>query len=377
MKREKAMLLKSDTCVKVDNNIYLICRDINLIYKINLKKNKVFLYDTIPEENIFLKRLCAKIVYWNSELIFIPFNAKKIWILNMLTHKWDSIELKDISSCSGQALFFQAVIFQEHLFVIGSNYPAILNIDLKTRYIKYISEPYAKSNGKNILFRCDYAQKEDCLYLASCIDNEILEFNMRTGEYKWIVVGKKSNKYVGIIWENNYFWIAPKYYNTLVRWNGKCEVMEYELPKEFRREGQEFIGIISYKNGFILKGGINSLSAVIPNREINSIYAIQDGYYFFQNFDKNEYIWMNKYGEIYIESGNVKQNINCQVEKKELNHYLKKIVKDEIEWGFNLFQEDSVIDINMLCKYLKKKGNMNEGIEGKCGNRVWKKLNIE
>ena len=258
------MILKAEDCVKVGNDIYLICRDINLIYRINLKDKRTFLVDSIPEENIAARRVCAKIVYWENELFFIPFNLNKLWVLNIATHVWRSISIGEVRGVK-DALFFQAVLFEKHLFVIGSKYPAILDINLETEYVEYISNPYNGKSKKDILFRCDYVQKDEYLYLASCLSNEILTFNMKTYEYKWTSIGRKKNRYIGMIWDGNYFWIAPRGYTPIVRWNGEDEIIEYQLPSKLETDKQGFIGIVLYKNCIILPALSPALSVKLLN----------------------------------------------------------------------------------------------------------------
>lgn len=367
------MILKAEDCVKVDNDIYLICKDINIIYKINLKDNRISLIDSIPEENIATRRVCSKIVNWKDELFFIPFNSNKLWILNITTHIWRSIDIKEVSGVK-EALFFQAVLFENHLFVIGSRYPAILDINLETGYINYISELYNKKTGKDILFRCDYVQKNECLYLASCLSNEILIFNMKTYEYNWIPIGKKDNRYTGIIWDGKYFWIAPRYHTPIVRWNGEDEIIEYKLPQKLETAEQGFIGIVLYQNCIILPAISPALSVMLPNCDPEAITIVDESYYFFRKIGTHEYIYMDIYGEIHIESGSIKKVINCQIEKEKIYFYYQNLKSNRIIFYNRLIDENDIVSLDFFVKNVEDIEKKTMNIENEIGKKFGMKL---
>lgn len=368
------MVLKAEDCVKVANDLYLICRDINIIYRINLNDKRIFLIDSIPEENIATRRACVKIVNWKNELFFIPFNSNKLWILNIITHVWRGIDIKKVSGVN-EALFFQAVLFEKHLFAIGSKYPAILDINLETGYIKYISKPYSEKKWKDILFRCDYVQKNEYLYLASCISNEILIFNMKTYEYKWVPIGRKCNRYTGIIWDGNYFWIAPRRYTPIVRWNGEDETIEYQLPSNLETAEQGFIGIVLYKNCIMLPAISPAFSVMLPNRDPKAITIVDDSYYFFHKIGAHEYIYMDIDGKIHIESENINEVIDCQIEKEEVYLYQQNLKCNKVKFVNREISENEAITLNFFVKNLDKMENRSMSIENKIGKNIWSEIN--
>lgn len=63
---------------------------------------------------------------------------------------------------------------------------------------------------KDAFFRTHHAVRGEWLYLASCVDNTVLKFNLKTNEYKWLSIGSDDNKFSGIVYSLNDFWLSPR-----------------------------------------------------------------------------------------------------------------------------------------------------------------------
>ena len=80
--------INTEDCVRVEDYIYFISRDYNVIFRLKIKTGEVYIVGSLPEEHMLECQLGAKIVYANGELIFAPMNAKKIWRYNINDKKW-------------------------------------------------------------------------------------------------------------------------------------------------------------------------------------------------------------------------------------------------------------------------------------------------
>ena len=67
-----------EDCVRIDNNLYFICRDFNVVFKLNIETGRMESVSSMPEESPYEWRLGAKIIHWNGSLFFAPMRAKKI-----------------------------------------------------------------------------------------------------------------------------------------------------------------------------------------------------------------------------------------------------------------------------------------------------------
>ena len=75
--------------------------------------------------------------------------------------------------------------------------------------------------------------KENWLYTPILQTNQILKLELETGSYELISVGDRENQYVGIVWDGDAFWLAPRKNGVYVKWDGYHQVIEYSLPSEF------------------------------------------------------------------------------------------------------------------------------------------------
>mgnify|MGYP003359352554 CR=1 FL=1 len=111
------------------------------------------------------------------------------------------------------------------MYLIGSSYPAIIKLDVSKMKAEYIKEPFiekVKKMGelKDAFFRTHHAVRGEWLYLASCVDNTVLKFNLKTNEYKWLSIGSDDNKFSGIVYSLNDFWLSPRTTEKIIKWDG-------------------------------------------------------------------------------------------------------------------------------------------------------------
>lgn len=234
MMQDKVKLLVKD-CVKVNNVFYCIAKQFNLIFSLDMNSDKVEILSIIPDNAYEGEEFSGCITFYNDELFIGPIMSNNIWIFNIKTKKWDKIERKEISNTSAGSLL-QAFVYNEHVYMIGGSYPAIIIINPKTKEIEYIEKPFKDKNEKDItdaFFRAEHVLIDDNIYIPCCFDNTVLKMNLRTREYEWIKVGASLNRYSGITFDGSFFWLAPRHNSNVVQWDGKLNVYEFELPERY------------------------------------------------------------------------------------------------------------------------------------------------
>ncbi len=377
MENNKIILCAED-CVKVANKIYFISKDINIVFEIDLLTREINIVDSIPEESILSKRLGAKILCWRDELIFAPMTAKKIWRYSLKTKIWKGYERESLRDGNTGNEMFDAVLYGDNAFIIGSNYPAIMCINLLTEEVEYIKEPYdilteKRKSLEDCYFRTSYVHIDDAIYLATCLDNKVLRLNLNTKSYEWISVGAEGNRYSGITWDGKDFWLSPRMNTSLVRWDGKECVTEYKLPDKFCEKRLYFLGIVSKDKSMILPAFYTG-NSLIMNKDDKVFEELDVAYYFYKNYDDIS-ISLTSKGELIITEDNEIRNIYLEFDRKILSDYIKSKVLIENIYSDICVDESSEFDITTFCELLSVSDETED--KNKCngvGKVIWEKI---
>lgn len=377
-KRMKGII--SEDCIKVGDNLLFVARDINIVYSLNINTGKINLLGSLPEEDIFQNRVSSKIVLWEDKIIFIPLNAKKIWIYNRNTSECHGIGIKKKDDKYMKFKMFQAILYETKLFMIGSHYPAIVCMDLENESLTYFEEVFDELKEKkeelnDCFVRCDYVQQQQYFYMASCLSNQVLKFDMSTCEYTWITVGSDKNRYSGITWDGENFWLAPRRNTSIVKWDGKDGIYEYTLPKEFMKDDWQLLGAV-FENNRINFPGMRSQKMISISKFDNADIIVSDGQYSFYKRLNDKYIVKQTIdGRIILQDkeGNEKEYNNV-VDRKTLIDFWCREPMFEYLIRENC-RENQLINLDVLCEELKNKEVISENMQDReCGKRIWQYL---
>ncbi len=350
--------IKIEDCVRIDLDLFFIDSRYNIIYKMNMKTGEVSVIGSIPQENVFSSRLSGKIVHSNGCLYFAPMNAKKIWSLDLNTNQWRSYELKSLGESSSNR-FFQLITYKNKLFFIGCEYPAIVILNLDTGGIEYFESPYLhlcerKKSVNDCYFRCDYVLLDNMLYLASCVSNEILKFNLDTYGYEFLKIGDEKNRFVGIAFDGTCFCLAPRNNSPIIFWDGRNVVDTMELPKLYKQSDSKlfFGGICYYDEKFYLPAVFDDNSIVLEKegeKYIPQLYKAKHLFYHWIDSDTLVYV-VNPYHMRIVYKGNLIEH-DLLVDDSKFDDYFIAIAKkgDDVTQTVLLVEDDNV-DLKLLIK---------------------------
>lgn len=367
-----------DFCEK-DGKLIFVARDINMICELDTESGKTKILGNIPDEKIMEDRLASKIDLWKNFLVFTPLAAKKILIFNCDTKQWKEIHVQDKNV---QLKFFQTLFYEEKLYLIGTCYPSILKVDLENGNVTYYDEifeniPDSEAKNQNAFFRNDYARCGQILYLASCMGNHVLKFDLKTGEFEWIEIGKAKNCYSGMTWDGRYFWLSPRDNTSIVRWDGKKEVLEMDLPKGATAPGGLFLGVVDEGKEIVFPGTYQSKTVTLSKDSERDIQVLDEQYTCYRILENKRRICQMTNGKVLIrdESG-VERIYDNQPEEKELELYLnqyEKNIRSELRGHRGI--ESNLFDLRRFCKVLdpgvseeEKRGEIN------VGKTVWESI---
>lgn len=312
------MKLIAEDCIKVREKLYLFCRDYNLFYSINLYTRIIELEGSIPNQQFQQEQLCRKMVFYKDEIYFIPYNMEcAVYIYNLINKTWRKIDLVTDETMHNGWLFLQAVLVEDIMFLFGGKYPKIVRIDLINEDVEYISISGEKITNDDVLFRGSYIRRGDFLWLPSAISNSIFEFDVKTLAYNWIEVGNESDRYAGILYDGNLFWLAPRKKGDILCWDGKDSIKRFSLPNEYGEEPVYFTGIFRDGENFIFPALHLDLSLVIDSNTYEMKIEAKS-----YSFVKNEYDILYKFdmdSNLYVKD---LMEVHCVIPDTQLSKYI-------------------------------------------------------
>lgn len=384
MVNDSNLLFTAEYAVKAGEKYYFVACEMNVICSIDFQAGSMEIIGSIPEEDVFLERVCIKIVAWNEELIFVPMNGRKVWFFHVKDRTWKPLEIRNDNI---QRKIRQAFVYKNKLYMVGCHYPAIICVDLKTEHIQYVDAPFKEvrdvyqKRDMHGYFRHDCVLKGHLLYFASFITNKVLVFDLENFHWEYVTVGETNNGYSGIAWDGNYFWLAPNDKKCIVRWDGGKLYWEYPLPFHGMNKKIMFLGVVFWNGDIIFPAFRTDCTLILHHADVERYEIKKEQYLFYTICDERNIICGDKHGNIisYTDKGE-KYCVKCRVSENEL---LKKLnitegeLKRYLQVKFSdIAYEDSCFGLHTLLSYLDK-NRSEKGSESYCGKNskeIWQKL---
>lgn len=370
-----------EDCVLVGKKIYFFSRDWNALYVADLKLKRTEFVSAMPEEDILARRLCAGIMYHKKKLILIPMTAKKIWIYDLKTDEWKGLERAYTAGEDYHKEIFRAVEYKNNLFLIGSNYPAIIRMDMDTYKLEYLTEPYTflEPLKKEIegYFRSDFCLKENQLLVASCLNNFVLCIDLDTLDFEWREVGNEDFRYSGIAWDGEQYWLSPRTGSPIVKWDGKDKVEFFPLPEGFDNTKYNFLGVQYIDGKLIFPGMLQDKTLVIePHAQVQPIQVCEGQYTFYRGIGKDGLLSQTAKGLFQWKYAGQREQLSmcCEIQVEKLVEQLMKddkILNRRVE---NEIYIESSFSLLSLYRVILKREKVIEKKELSDGVNIWKNI---
>lgn len=375
---DSAAVLFMEDFLRINDWLYFMNKDVNLVCRLHLNSDKIEILGSFPEEDFYAPRLSVSIVQWRNKLVFAPLKAKKIWIYDLDAKEWKGIARRG-AVVEGNA-FFKAFLYEDKVFMVGSDFPAILCLDMLTEKISYIEGPYRrlfalKEKVNDIFFRNYGVQKGSKLYLASCLDNYICEFDMDTLQHRWIQIGSAGNRYVGITWDGNCFWIAPRDGSAVFKWDGGENIKEYKLSQTMASDCKYIYGVICMERKIFFPGILGKCSFEF-GIEDGAMQKIQDGYSCCKREDSGDLFLQTTKGEVLMcMADKPVKSWKCVIRKKDIKRYVAD-TGQKAEKNFEKIVETYVFGLSDFFCDMSSSGEENsDKWNDAIGNVIWKEFN--
>lgn len=195
----------------VDGFIWFVAGAFNAFFRIDINSGEVNYIGRIPGETFQKARLYSDIQQYEEKLIFVPMAADEIAIYDIKNNKFIKIKINDQNDTSNlykqDYKFSKCIIYKEYAYFFCVSFPAIAKLDLKNYEMHYLVDWKKFFDGKKICekkvyFRNAY-EKEGKVYLPSCCDNQVVEFEMEQERFQHYEIGENGDNFSDIVFCEN------------------------------------------------------------------------------------------------------------------------------------------------------------------------------
>lgn len=346
----------------VDDLLYFIPDEMNLLCTMRLADGEVTILSSIPEEKINQTGLSLKLEYQEGKLIVIPYMVKALWIYDIQSETWQKVVIRNEEQAGK---FVSSVLYKNKLYLFPALYRYIVCVNLETYSVAYSEQIYAEyatlSSEEACLLDYNYVRCKDVLYIADQQTNLMLRFNLATEEYAWLRIGNSDQKWLANAWDGTYFYFVPLTQGRLLRWDGQEEYVEYDFPHDckYDRYGPVNANIIDGK--LVLQGyncdtilyDLEDMSCHTESVRYNYAYKIREDFYTGYDMVTDRFV---------IQDGVNRLEYTCIFDSGVLQKYLQKArTTGKIGLSKEAIKEDDAIGIGYLTDCLCDKPEWKQG----------------
>lgn len=350
----------------VDDSMYFIPDEMNLLCTMRLEEGTVTILSSIPEEKINQTGLSLKLECYDGKIIVTPYMAKTIWSYDIQSGRWQKIGIRNEEQ---ECKFVSSVIYKDKLYLIPALYKYIVRVNLKTYSVAYLEHIYAEyaalSSEEACRFACNYARCRDVLYIAEQQTNLMLRFDLATEKYTWLQIGNPGQIWLASAWDGTYFYFVPLTQGRLLRWDGQDEYVEYDLPGDCRYDRYGPVNVNIIDGTLVLQGyncdavlyDLEDMSCRTEQVRYNYAYKIREDFYTGYDMATDRFV---------IQDGAKRLEYTCVFDERDLQKYLQQARSaGKIGLSREAIKEDDAIGIGYFTDCLCDKSEWKQGEKGK------------
>ncbi len=225
----------------------------NGLFALNRKTGKVEFSGQFPGEETNSWYLYSSAIAIDNRIYFIPFLAKTIAIFNVEKKTFSDIALdkKYVKSGKNRCLFMGTEKYKQYIFIFPVFGKCILRLNTENGQLVYITEWLNQIKDivfdtEDGFFRQQCVIREEKIYVPFCNVNAVMELDCNTLITKIHVVGKKKVGYSGISFDGSSFWLSPRAYDHILKWNPNTNEKEEIRICSIKREVRPYayVGIL-------------------------------------------------------------------------------------------------------------------------------------
>jgi len=230
----------------------------NVLYRHNKENKNTECIGMIAIQNA---SAYLNIVANNEKLYFAPYyKNNKIVFFDTDKNMFEQIDFKD--DCKYDRKYNIAVSFKKFIYFIPHDFPAIMKLNANTNEIEYFSM-WMDDVSKLQVSKLQHEVWKDTRFFGFCVvgteialvihkANAVMFFNMESDNYKIKKIGEKSERYHGICFDGQDYYIASYHESYVVKWNRESNVFsKINIPSFSRKENIHANFLIQYLNGYV------------------------------------------------------------------------------------------------------------------------------
>ncbi len=345
--------LCAEDAVIVGDNIYFVSGESTILFVVSIKDKSISVIGVVPEDFIFIKQAFRRILYWNNELIFIPYNARYVHFYNINLKTWR--KSKCLSEKYNESMYIEALVHNDKLIIVGADEPNILEMDLDDLSYKIVNTCFEKYKvAGELICRGGYSVVNNTLYLAIATKNVVVEINLEDWSDKEYNIGDEICGFSGITRVDDYYWISPRKKGNIIKWDGKSGLEIIKLPFELD-EGVCYFGGLCADDCYIYIYGLLGKYTVKINRKNGSLDYYEKQYVFLKASSDNKIIGQVLNGTIEVLEQEGMTQVIGLIDKSALSEAYKYVDFGSV-MGPNMFsQENDYYSLDDYVECIKQK----------------------
>lgn len=244
-KKKYELITECVTCK--DNVLYSVGREMNVLFSIDLKTNKVEAMSDMPDESNLVERLYNGICIENDNLILVPFNAKKLWIYKFSIRKWSAVDISSYVAPDMKGKFAGGVLRHNIVYLFGYKYCGILTVNIDTKEVRELLT--GEDQGHHVFWGQSIAECNEKIFLVSSLANVAICINSKESTYDVIklddILVSSGICNDAVTYSNNTFFIKKLRGNTFYKWIPFEKTQALQIDSFYNSSESFFNGIVA------------------------------------------------------------------------------------------------------------------------------------
>lgn len=214
MEEKDCSISYSVSCYASDCIIFA-ARNYNRLYSLDLLTKSINEIGEVPQEYQMEISLYSNIIHRGESLWLVPSRAHSLAEYCLATDEWTQYELPDRIKYSTEV--------NGIIYMISSDYDYLWTMNLKERKLERekLIYPQTTNRPQSEYYNDDLYLIENKLYYLITHSNVLAMYDLVSKKVELIPIGSGENKYLRLLYDNNYFWCIPDdEESSLVRWDG-------------------------------------------------------------------------------------------------------------------------------------------------------------
>lgn len=213
--KEKDYSISYRVSCLVGNNLFLLAKNYNCLFKLDLESRIVSEIEKVPGEYEMEISLYSNIIHKDDSLWLIPSRAHALAEYSLISKECIRYEMPDRIKYSTE--------MNEEIYMISSDYHYLWVMNLEKRELK--RETLIYPLGVHIpkseeYYNGDLYYVEGKLYYLITHSNILVKYDLINRNLELISMGTDENKYLRLLYDGIYFWAIPDdEESSLVRWS--------------------------------------------------------------------------------------------------------------------------------------------------------------